>query len=348
MTVFKTIDNLYEKQNISFDECLNLLKSSNDQSVRNYLFDKSKEVTLNNFSNKIYIRGLIEYSNYCKNDCFYCGIRKSNHNLERYRLSKEEILICCEKGYNLGFRTFVLQGGEDGYFTDDLTCEIISEIRNKYPDCAITLSMGEKSYDSYKKFFDCGANRYLLRHESINSEHYSKLHPENMSIKNRVECLYNLKKIGYQVGCGFMVGAPYQTLTNIAEDIMFIKEFKPHMIGVGPYISHKDTPFYSFENGSYKLTTFIIGILRLLCNKALIPATTALNSVSPNGREEGIKAGANVIMPNLSPYDKRDKYTLYNGKLSTGAEGAESLKILNDEMKKIGYEISFERGDYKE
>ena len=248
----------------------------------------------------------------------------------------------------MGFRTFVLQGGEDGYFSDEITCDIVSKIRKRFPDCAITLSMGERSYESYKKLFDAGANRYLLRHESINSLHYKKLHPENLTIKNRVECLYNLKKIGFQVGCGFMVGSPFQTIENIAEDILFIKDFKPHMIGVGPFISHKDTPFSSYENGDYKLCVFIIGILRLINNFALIPATTALNSISPNGRREGLEAGANVIMPNLSPNDIRDKYMLYDGKLSTGIEGAESLKGLISEVEKSGFNIVIDRGDYRE
>lgn len=348
MAVFEIIDKLYKTNDISYSDCLHLLKEYDNEEVRKYLFLKSSEVTKKIFNNKIYIRGLIEYSNICRNDCYYCGIRKSNCNVERYRLSREEILLSCKNGYELGFRTFVLQGGEDGFFSDDVACEIVSEIRKNYPDCAITLSMGERSYDSYKKLYDCGANRYLLRHESINALHYNKLHPDNLTIENRVKCLNDLKEIGYQVGCGFMVGAPYQTMENIAEDIMFIKDFKPHMIGIGPFISHKDTPFSNFKNGDYRLCVFIIGILRLLSNYALIPATTALNSVAKYGRVEGILAGANVIMPNLSPFAIRAKYSLYDGKLSTGIEGAESIETLNEEMRKIGYTISFDRGDYKE
>ena len=347
MTVKNIIDKLYKTSDISKDECLLLLNEYENESIREYLFNKSREITDRILGNKIYIRGLIEYSNYCKNDCFYCGIRKSNLKAERYRLNKNEILSCCESGYKLGFRTFVMQGGEDGFYTDDFTEEIIKEIREKYPDCAITLSMGEKNYESYKRFIDAGANRYLLRHESINQKHYSKLHPENLTIENRVKCLENLKKIGYQTGCGFMVGSPFQTMENIAEDIMFIKDFKPEMIGIGPFIPHKDTPFADFKAGDYRLCVFILGILRLINNNALIPATTALNSVNPFGRIEGIKAGANVIMPNLSPEEDRNKYNLYNGKLSTGIEGAESLKLLNDELMAHGFEISYERGDYK-
>ncbi len=348
MTPFEIIDKLYLNSDISHRDCVTLLNEYKNETIREYLFSKSSKITEKIFNKKIFIRGLIEYSNYCKNDCFYCGIRKSNNNLERYRLNKEQILLSCKNGYELGFRTFVLQGGEDGYFNDNLTCEIVSEIRKEYPDCAITLSMGEKSFESYKKFYDSGANRYLLRHESINPLHYGKLHPKNLDITSRVKCLKDLKEIGYQVGCGFMVGSPYQTLDNIAEDIIFIKEFKPHMIGIGPFIPHKDTPFANFESGDYRLCTFIIGILRLINNFALIPATTALNSVNKNGRKEGIKAGANVIMPNLSPFSVRDKYNLYNGKLSTGIEGAESLYGLKKEIESIGFYISSKRGDYNE
>lgn len=342
------IEKLYKTQSADFDEILTLLRDYDIEPIRQMLFEKSAEVTEKHFQKKIYIRGLIEYSNICKNDCYYCGIRRSNENAVRYRLTKDEIYTSCENGYRLGFRTFVLQGGEDGFFNDELVCEIISEIKRRYPECAVTLSMGEKSYDSYKSFYNCGADRYLLRHESINRTHYSMLHPKELSIEKRVECLKALKEIGYQTGCGFMVGSPYQTMENIAEDIMFIKDFKPHMIGVGPFISHKDTPFKSFGNGSYRLTVFILGILRLMNPNALIPATTALNSISKSGRTEGLKAGANVIMPNLSPVDVRDKYSLYNGKLSTGIEGGESIFALQEEVKKAGFEISFERGDYKE
>ncbi len=347
MNSFDIIQKLYTTNNADFDEILHLLKDYQNEITRQELFNCSSEITQRVFEKKIYIRGLIEYSNICKNDCYYCGIRKSNPNARRYRLTKEEIYTSCENGYRLGFKTFVLQGGEDGFFTDDLVCEIITEIKKRYPECAVTLSMGEKSYESYKRFFDCGADRYLLRHESINEKHYSLLHPEELNIENRIRCLKALKEIGYQVGCGFMVGSPYQTLENIAEDIVFIKNFKPHMIGVGPFISHKDTPFKDFENGDYKLTVFILGILRLMNPYALIPATTALNSVSDRGRIEGLKAGANVIMPNLSPLNVRDKYTLYSGKLSTGIEGGESIDELRDELKKAGFHLSMERGDYK-
>ncbi|MGM9682965.1 MAG: [FeFe] hydrogenase H-cluster radical SAM maturase HydE, partial [Eubacteriales bacterium] len=275
------------------------------------------------YGDEVYIRGLIEFTNYCSNNCYYCGIRRDNRKLQRYRLSKEEILSCCEEGYRLGFRTFVLQGGEDPYYTDSLLCDIISEIRSRFDDCAITLSFGEKSKASCKAFFDAGANRYLLRHETANDSHYRKLHPENMSLNNRKQCLYDLKDIGYQVGSGFMVGSPYQTTDMIIEDIRFLQDLQPDMIGIGPYITHQDTPFSSFESGSLVLTLRLIAILRLAFPYALIPATTALGTIHPQGRELGLKAGANVVMPNLSPVAVRKLYTLYENKICTSEESAQ-------------------------
>ena len=311
------------------------------------LYAKADKVRRQYYGDKVYIRGLIEISNYCKNNCLYCGIRAGNSCVERYRLTKEQILSCCHLGYDLGFRTFVMQGGEDMHFTDEFMCELIYKIKSLYSDCAVTLSLGERSYDSYKKMFDAGADRYLLRHETANENHYSKLHPENMRLSERKECLFNLKQIGYQVGSGFMVGSPFQTAENLAEDLLFLKELNPHMIGIGPFISHKDTPFKDKQSGSLYLTLKMISILRLLFPKALIPATTALSSISPEGRELGLKAGANVVMPNLSPGDVRDKYSLYNNKAYSGSEAAESLELLKSLVKKAGYEIVVDRGDYK-
>lgn len=311
------------------------------------LYAKADKVRRRNYGDKVYIRGLIEISNYCKNNCLYCGIRAGNSCVDRYRLTKEQILSCCHEGYDLGFRTFVMQGGEDMHFTDEFMCELIYKIKSLYSDCAVTLSLGERSYDSYKKMFDAGADRYLLRHETANDVHYSRLHPENMSLSARKECLFNLKEIGYQVGSGFMVGSPFQTAENLAEDLLFLKELNPHMIGIGPFISHKDTPFKDKQSGSLYLTLKMVSILRLMFPKALIPATTALSSISPSGREQGLKAGANVVMPNLSPGDVRDKYSLYNNKAHSGSEAAESLELLKSLVKKAGYEIVVDRGDYK-
>lgn len=299
------------------------------------------------YSDSVYIRGLIEISNYCKNNCLYCGIRRDNTEVNRYRLSAEEILSCCREGYALGFRTFVLQGGEDSYYTDDILCGIISDIRREFPDCAITLSVGEKSEESYKRFFDAGANRYLLRHETALDEHYSKLHPKSMSLKKRKECLFNLKKTGYQVGSGFMVGSPYQTTENLIADLRFLQELRPDMIGIGPYVNHAKTPFKDFPNGSVALTVKMLSILRIMFPYALIPSTTALGTLSENGRELGLQAGANVVMPNLSPERYRRFYEIYENKRCTGSEAAQSLELLKNTVEKAGYKIVTDRGDVK-
>lgn len=298
------------------------------------------------FGNRIYVRGLIEVTNYCKNNCYYCGIRRENHRVERYRLTKEEILECCKEGYQLGFRTFVLQGGEDGYYTDDRLCDVIRDLRSKYPDCAITLSFGEWEKESYQRFFDAGANRYLLRHETADEEHYRVLHPREQNLAKRKECLQNLKDIGFQVGAGFMVGSPGQTLAHLSKDLMYLQEFQPHMVGIGPFLSHGDTPFAKEPNGSLEQTVFLLAILRLMNPRILLPATTALATLSQSGRERGILAGANVIMPNLSPMAVRKKYLLYDNKACTGTEAAQGMEDLRRQMQAIGYEVVTDRGDY--
>ncbi len=299
------------------------------------------------YGDSVFIRGLIEVSNICKNDCYYCGIRKSNRNCDRYRLGKEEILSCCKDGYALGFRTFVMQGGEDGFFTDSFLCEVISEIKSLYPDCAVTLSLGERRRESYERLYKAGADRYLLRHETADEKHYSRLHPESLTLEKRRECLYNLKEVGFQVGCGFMVGSPYQTSDTLAKDLKFIESFKPDMVGIGPFIPHKDTPFRDFPAGSADLTCYLLSIIRIIHPPVLLPSTTALGSLEEGGREKGILHGANVIMPNLSPTDVRDKYMLYNNKLSTGAESAQKLNELKKKIEGIGYRIVCDRGDIK-
>lgn len=340
------IDKLLKNQTLSHDEFVKLLRD-NSKETCNYLTEKAVEIRKSVYGNHVYIRGLIEISNYCKNDCYYCGIRRSNKKCERYRLNKEEILSCCEIGYPLGFRTFVLQGGEDPYYTDEILCNIIKEIKSKYPDCAVTLSLGERNKESYQKLFSAGADRYLLRHETINEKHYSELHPDNMKLSNRVECLKNLKDIGFQTGCGIMVGSPFQTIENIAEDLVFISEFKPEMVGIGPFIPHKDTPFADKTAGNVEMTCKILSIIRVMLPNVLLPATTALGSLAMGGREKGILCGANVVMPNLSPVNVREKYMLYNNKLSSGDEAAESLESLKNSIQKIGYEIVSSRGDFK-
>ncbi len=340
------VDKLFKFHSLTVEEYQYLLDNRNAE-IALYLREKADLVRREYYGNKMFIRGLIEISNICKNDCLYCGIRGGNGNCERYRLSEKQILSCCENGYGLGFRTFVLQGGEDGFYTDDFLCGLLKKIKEKYPDCAVTLSLGERSKESYKRLFSSGADRYLLRHEAANEELYNKLHPENMSYSNRMKCLYELKEIGYQVGCGFMVGAPYQETRHIAEDLKFIEEFKPDMCGIGPFIPHKDTIFKDEKTGSIELTCFLLSIIRLVYPPVLLPATTALGTISENGREEGILSGANVVMPNLSPTDAREKYSLYDNKLSTGLENASNKKELEEKFKKIGFEIITDKGDVK-
>lgn len=340
----KIIDKLIEYRSLTLEEYEKLIELRCDEAaemLKNEAVRLRKEV----YGNKVFIRGLIEVGNICKNDCYYCGIRKSNKNCDRYRLSKEEILSCCENGYALGFCTFVMQGGEDASFSDEFLCDVISDIKKRYPDCAVTLSLGERSLESYQKLFDAGADRYLLRHETADEEHYKKLHPENLTLKNRMECLKNLKEIGFQTGCGFMVGSPYQTTGTIAKDLKFIEEFKPDMCGIGPFIPHKDTPFKSEKAGTVELTCYLLSIIRILHPNILLPSTTALGTIEERGREKGILSSANVLMPNLSPVEFRNKYELYNNKLNTGAESAEKLSELKKRIEKIGYEIVQSRGD---
>lgn len=345
--LFELVDQLAENGDLP-DMQLGRLITERTPELAAYLAEKARVVQDRYYGKKIYVRGLIELSNYCKNDCYYCGIRRSNRLAQRYRLDKEEILDCCKAGYALGFRTFVLQGGEDGWYTDDKVCDIVSSIKKEYPDCAVTLSIGEKSRESYERYFEAGADRYLLRHETVTDVHYRQLHPESMSLSNRIRCLRDLKEIGYQTGCGIMVGAPGQTVEYIVNDLRFMKEFEPQMVGIGPFIPHKDTPFAQEAAGSVELTVYLLAIIRLMLPKVLLPATTALGSICKDGREQGILAGANVIMPNLSPEDVREKYLLYNNKLHTGSDAAENKRLLEEQMAVIGYQVVTDRGDYPE
>lgn len=345
--LLELIDRLANNHALSLEEYEYLIKNRNPEVVQ---YAKQKAVTIRQqiFGNKVYIRGLIEISNICKNDCLYCGIRCSNKTCERYRLSEEDILECCEEGYQLGFHTFVLQSGEDAYFSDDVLCHLLETMKSKYPDCAITLSLGERSKESYVRLFQAGANRYLLRHETADQHHYQKLHPSYMSYENRMKCLYTLKEIGYQTGCGFMVGSPYQDEKMLAKDLKFIEEFHPQMCGIGPFIPHNATPFKDMRAGSVDLTCYLLSLIRLIYPPILLPSTTALGTIDTQGTEKGIQAGANVIMPNLSPLSVRKKYELYNHKKHTGEESAQNKNRLALKMKEIGYEIVTERGDFRE
>lgn len=297
------------------------------------------------YGTEVFIRGLIEFSNICKNDCFYCGIRKSNSKADRYRLTPEEIMACVREGYGLGFRTFVLQGGEDDWFTKDRMTAIIRSIKKEFPKCAVTLSVGERTREEYESWYEAGADRYLLRHETADEDHYRQLHPEGMSLQHRKQCLFTLKEIGYQVGAGFMVGSPGQTVDNLLSDLRFLQELRPHMIGIGPYLAHQDTPFAGEPDGSCRLTLILLSILRLMFPGVLLPATTALGTISPTGRERGLLAGANVLMPNLSPTGVREKYELYDNKICTGEESAQCRDCLNVRVESTGYHIVTDRGD---
>ena len=340
---YKIIDKLYETNNATREELEFLLENLNDDSKK-YLIEKSNLTRMKVYGDKVYLRGLIEFTNYCVRNCMYCGIRASNKNAERYRLTIDEILECAELGDRLGYKTYVLQGGEDPYFTDDIMVEIISKIKRRFPENAITISLGERSYESYEKMFKAGADRYLIRHETATKELYEKLHP-GASFENRRRCLEDLKKIGYQVGSGFMVGLPGQKVSDLVNDLLYVKELNPHMVGIGPFISHKDTPLKNEKNGTLEDTITLIAILRLLLPKALIPATTSLGTINPLGRELGIKAGANVVMPNLSPTSVREKYSLYDGKICTGDEAAECRRCIEGRINRAGFKVEVSRGD---
>lgn len=337
------IDKIYKENNATRDELLFLLNNLNDKD-KEYLIEKAHETRMRTYGDKVYMRGLIEFTNFCKKDCIYCGIRRSNKKADRYRLTYEDIMECADIGDKLGYKTYVLQGGEDAYFTDEKMIEIIKGIKEKYPNNAITLSLGERSYESYKKMFEAGADRYLLRHETATKELYESLHP-GASFENRRKCLKDLKKIGYQIGAGFMVEIPNQTNEDLVNDLIFVKELEPHMCGIGPFIPHKDTPLKNEVAGTVEKTTTMLALIRLLLPNVLLPSTTALGSIDSNGREKGIKAGGNVVMPNLSPTRVREKYSLYDGKICTGDEAAECRMCIEGRIKKAGFRVEVTRGD---
>ena len=341
----KIAQKFLENQNLNKEEFVKLIRCAHDPEVRELLAGRALELRKKYYGDKVYTRGLIEFTNYCKNNCYYCGIRRGNRNAKRYRLTEEEILACCENGYELGFRTFVLQGGEDPYYSDERMEHIIRRIKEKYPECAVTLSIGERSMESYQRFRKAGADRYLLRHETADETHYRMLHPEEMSLQNRMECLKNLKTLGYQVGAGFMVGSPNQTEECLAEDLLFLKELAPQMVGIGPFIPHHDTAFAKEPAGSVELTLYLLSVIRILLPKVLLPATTALGTMDPRGREKGLAVGANVVMPNLSPVKNRKQYELYDNKICTGEEAAECRGCLSRRVESVGLHLVSDRGD---
>ncbi len=341
----KLLDKLFTTKTLDIEEYEHLISAQSEETVQ-YAKQLADELRRAYYSNEIFVRGLIEIGNVCKNDCFYCGIRKSNKNCDRYILSKEQILNCCKEGYALGFRTFVLQGGENVISVNNI-CAIVKSIKSLYPDCAVTLSLGEYEKEDYEKMYNSGADRYLLRHETADEDHYSLLHPENMNLSHRINCLKNLKEIGFAVGCGFMVGSPYQTAETLAKDLKFIEEFSPDMCGIGPFIPHKNTPFKDFKAGDLHQTLYLLSLIRIIKPNILLPATTALGTISPKGREMGIEAGANVVMPNLSPVSVRKKYELYDNKICTGEESAQCRECLSARMRSVGFKIVTDRGDLR-
>ena len=339
------IDALRRERVLPRAELAGLIREISDGDMP-YLFDAARETARSRFGNRIYTRGLIEFTNYCRCDCYYCGIRRSNRQTERYRLTQEEILACCRAGYALGFRTFVLQGGEDPYFTDERICELVRAVKSSWPDCAVTLSIGEKEHSSYRLYRKAGADRYLLRHETASAAHDLLPHPPQQTPQRRRQCLWSLKELGYQVGAGFMVGSPYQTPENLADDLLFLHELSPQMAGIGPFIPHHQTPFSAFPAGTLRQTLLMVALTRLILPNALLPATTALGTIAPDGRERGVLAGANVVMPNLSPVGVRKQYALYDNKICTGDEAAECRACLQNRMRSIGYELAVDRGDF--
>jgi biotin synthase len=323
----------------------NLLAAQNAE-VAAVLRHKADAVRKSVYGDEVFVRGLIEFTNFCKKDCYYCGLRRSNRCAKRYRLTERQVLDCCHVGYDLGFRTFVLQGGEDPGYTPERIANLVASIKKRWPECAVTLSVGEHPRNVYQGWFDAGADRYLLRHETADPEHYHLLHPKSQSLESRMKCLHDLKDIGYQVGCGFMVGSPGQSIDHIAKDLAFLQKFRPHMVGIGPFIPQKDTPFGGETAGAAELTVYLLSIIRLMLPEVLLPATTALGTIHSRGREMGFQAGANVCMPNLSPTDVREMYALYDNKLSSGSEAAECLAQLGAQIESAGYRLSMNRGDH--
>ena len=342
--VYKLLDKLEVENGLTRDEWETVIRGISLDTMK-YVAEKARKTADEIYGKDIFIRGIVEFSNACCRNCYYCGIRAGNDKVERYRLTKEQIIDCCKSGYEYGFRTFVLQSGEDLTYSTETICEIVSELKKTFPDSAVTLSLGEKSYEEYRAYREAGADRYLLRHETANRAHYERLHPENMSWDNRMRCLHDLKELGYQTGCGVMIGSPYQTIECLVDDMMFMQKFKPEMIGLGPFLPHSDTPFKDEPKGSYEMTLYMISLCRLMIPNVLLPATTALGTIKPDGREQGVLAGANVIMPNLSPVKVRDKYMLYDNKICTGDTSQECRGCIEARMESIGYKVKISRGD---
>lgn len=342
MKCIEIINKLYTQKSASREELIFLLNNLNEAYTK-YLLKKSNDVRKQNYGDVVYLRGIIEFTNHCKRNCLYCGIRRDNKSTDRYRLTKEEILECATLGNKLGYKTFVLQGGEDPYFTDEKMIDIIKLLKERFPQNAITLSLGERSYESYKSMYEAGADRYLLRHETASKELYEALHPDG-NFENRIKCLKDLKEIGYQVGAGFLVGLPDSNVYDMVENLLFIKELEPAMCGIGPFIPQKDTSLSKEKQGTVEETIIYLALIRLLVPDILLPSTTALGTIDPLGREKGLKAGANVVMPNLSPVSVREKYALYDGKICTGDEAAECRNCIERKIVNAGFRVEITAG----
>lgn len=322
--------------NLEKSEIIQLLNSDGNE-----LFKTADEVRQEFVGDEVHLRGLIEFTNICRQTCKYCGIRRENSKVNRYRLSKDEIISMARHGVRNGFKTLVMQGGEDSFFTKDLICEIIFEIKKM--DVALTLSLGERSFEDYKAFKDAGADRYLLRIETTDKELYKSVHP-GMSFENRKRCLYDLKSLGYETGTGCLIGLPGQTVESLADDILFFKELDADMVGVGPFIPHPETPFAKSSCGSFNLALKVMAITRLLLPNINIPATTAMETLSPNGRLIALQSGANVFMPNITEGVSPSKYEIYPDK--SGINGAKNGIIgeINENLKVIGRYVSDTKG----
>lgn len=340
------LDKLLQQDILSQEDMLDLLhnRSAYADTIKQAATEKRQAA----YSNKVFIRGLIELSSYCKQDCYYCGLRRSNPEAKRYRLSAEVVLDQAKRGYDLGVRTFVLQGGEDPHFTDERLIPLVQRLKQLYPDVAITLSLGERPKESYQKLWDAGADRYLLRHETADEEHYQILHPKPMQFSSRRKALLDLKEIGFQTGAGMMVGSPGQTMDTLAKDLLFLQELKPQMVGIGPFIHAGDTPFANEPDGDVSLTLYLLQLVRLLLPNALIPATTALATKDEAARMEALITSANVVMPNLTPAEKRADYAIYENKRAFALEAIEGLDQLRQLLEDNQLSLDLSRGDYKE
>lgn len=325
-------------QNFSKDEIIEILK---DESKNDWLFSLADKIRHDNVGDGVHLRGLIEFSNICKRSCKYCGLRAADKFIDRYRISSDEIVSYAEHAVKTGYKTIVLQSGEDEYFTTDRICEIISRIKKL--GAALTLSIGERSFEDYKAFKESGADRYLIRIETTDRNLYKKMHP-HMDFDNRLRCLKDLKTLGYEVGTGCLVGLPEQSIDSLADDILFFKEIDADMVGIGPFIPHPHTPLKDASNGSFILALKVMALTRILLPDINIPATTAMETLNPNGRIIALKSGANVVMPNVTTTEYRAKYEIYPNKICINENPDKCRECISAKIKSIGRTVSTSYG----